>query len=404
MTTSPPRGGWLPLVTRRTWTHCSVAAEECVRVSPSPDVRFPAKKPSGDRRRPSERVHMGCGTSRTTAVEPLRRSESRRDQDDDDDVTSKLGSRGDSAVSKVTADSGVVMERQDPSLPGAVPGKIPPPLTGSPAGLLQDQGSPAERPPSSEIMEQLLSQGIIPVGPPRERSSGSGEAYNIMLDDGEVARRRPPARLESLKERKEQRSPSRDSIDHKMQRAEERRKQKEDELKTRLRTKSARVRAPAAEPEDADPKEDPPLSTPVTAVTPDPRARTQVREDGRGETEGSERGERDSPGEGREAGEEKEEREDRKKKKKDEGGGGGGGGEDDRGREEENREDREEGREEEDGEDGEEGRLGGGGGGGEREGGDGGPSQDERLKLGQLLMSSGELESDPSFQNTDDMF
>lgn len=44
------------------------------------------------------------------------------------------------------------------------------------------------------------------------------------VDDGGVPRRRPPARLESLKEMREQRSPSRETIDHKMAQAEERRK------------------------------------------------------------------------------------------------------------------------------------------------------------------------------------
>ena len=51
---------------------------------------------------------------------------------------------------------------------------------GSP-GLLQDRGSPVERPQSSEILEQLLSQGIIPVGPPLEGGSGPGEASNVMV-------------------------------------------------------------------------------------------------------------------------------------------------------------------------------------------------------------------------------
>lgn len=44
-----------------------------------------------------------------------------------DETGSKLDGRGDSAVSKGTADSGVVMEsREIPVLPGAVPRKLPP--------------------------------------------------------------------------------------------------------------------------------------------------------------------------------------------------------------------------------------------------------------------------------------
>ena len=44
-----------------------------------------------------------------------------------DETGSKLGSRGDSAVSKGTTDSGVVMENKAiPELPGAMPRKLPP--------------------------------------------------------------------------------------------------------------------------------------------------------------------------------------------------------------------------------------------------------------------------------------
>lgn len=47
-----------------------------------------------------------------------------------DETGSKLDGRGDSAVSKGTTDSGVVMENVEmPVIPGAVPRKLPP-LTG----------------------------------------------------------------------------------------------------------------------------------------------------------------------------------------------------------------------------------------------------------------------------------
>ncbi|XP_029918819.1 stathmin domain-containing protein 1 [Myripristis murdjan] len=183
---------------------------------------------------------MGCGSSKTTAVQPVRSGE----LEGDEETASKHGGRGDSAVSKGTTDSGVVMENKEISmLPGAVPMKLPP-LTASP-GLLRRDSPVAERPKSSEILEQLLNQGIIPVGQPRESGSKAGEAYNIMLDDGEVPKRRPPARLESLKARKEQVPNSREAIDQKMRLAEERRKLREEDLKMRLRTKSAHVRGPA---------------------------------------------------------------------------------------------------------------------------------------------------------------
>lgn len=49
----------------------------------------------------------------------------------------KLGSRGDSAVSKGTTDSGVMMENKEiPALPGVVPRQLPP-LTSEHAGESQ---------------------------------------------------------------------------------------------------------------------------------------------------------------------------------------------------------------------------------------------------------------------------
>ncbi|XP_038580006.1 stathmin domain-containing protein 1-like [Micropterus salmoides] len=193
---------------------------------------------------------MGCGNSTNTVVQPLRPEEV---NEDEDETGSKLDGRGDSAVSKGTTDSGVVMEnREMPVLPGAVPRKLPA-LTSvrepeadriTQDGFLQQDSTVQERPKSSEILEELLNQGIIPVGQTRERGGRAGEAYSIMLDDREVVRRRPPARLESLKA-KEQSLPSREVIEEKIRLAEERRKLREDELKTRLRTKSARVRCPA---------------------------------------------------------------------------------------------------------------------------------------------------------------
>ncbi|XP_070778246.1 stathmin domain-containing protein 1 [Enoplosus armatus] len=208
---------------------------------------------------------MGCGNSTNTAVQPLRPEEVTGDEDE---TGSKPDGRGDSAVSKGTTDSGVVMENRDmPALPGAVPRKLPP-LTcvreseadritqdgeDVPQTCLQDS-TVQERAKSSEILEELLNQGIIPVGQTREKGGGAGEAYSIMLDGREGVRRRPPARLESLKAKKEQSLPSREELEEKIRLAEERRKLREDELKTRLRTKSARVRgrAPTSSTEEEE--------------------------------------------------------------------------------------------------------------------------------------------------------
>ncbi|KAF7669344.1 hypothetical protein LDENG_00196430 [Lucifuga dentata] len=329
---------------------------------------------------------MGCGSSKTTGIQAI---------GDEDDTGSKYSSRGDSAVSKVTTDSGVVMEnREIPMLPGAVPTKLPA-LTAIP-GLLQQESTALERPKSSEILEELLSQGIITVDQPKESGSGAGEAYSIMLDDREGARRRPPARLESLKAIKEQSPTSREAIDEKMRLAEERRKLREDELKTRLRTKSARVRGPA--PTSAPPQEEDAALTSVellqTPLTPDPAEapashkdpqelplHTQVRE---ATHRAAKAGEpvREAGGDSREGG----------------GGGGGGGGTGNK-----------EGRGERTGEEGmTEGseRVSGNGGSfvgqEEEEEEEEKVNQVEELKSCQLLRASWELESDSTFQHVDD--
>ncbi|GLD65902.1 adenylyl cyclase-associated protein 2, partial [Lates japonicus] len=66
--------------------------------------------------------------------------------------------------------------------------------------------------------------------------------HGVILDDRDVVRRRPPARLESLKDKKLQSLHTREEIEEKIKLAEERRKLREDELKMRLRAQSARVR------------------------------------------------------------------------------------------------------------------------------------------------------------------
>ncbi|KAL3983841.1 transcription regulator BACH [Sarotherodon galilaeus] len=182
---------------------------------------------------------MGCLNSTITAVQTLTVNE------DEDDTGSKLSGRGDSAVSKGTADSGVVMENRG-DIPGAVPRTLPP-LTSESIreNVLLRDNEITERQNSHKILEELLNQGIIPKEQHREKSSRVGEAYSIMLDDNEGARRRPPARLESLKMKKAQILHTREELEEKIQLAEERRKLKEDKLKMRLRTKSARVRVPA---------------------------------------------------------------------------------------------------------------------------------------------------------------
>ncbi|XP_008329949.1 stathmin domain-containing protein 1 [Cynoglossus semilaevis] len=224
---------------------------------------------------------MGCCSSTNTAVQTLSRGGA---DGEEDETGSKLGNRGDSAVSKETSDSGVGMDNKEmPTLPGVVPRKLPPLSSGcggesvagaiNQEGFLQHDSTVPERQKSSEILEELLNQGIIPEGQTKEKSKMTGEAYSIMLDDSDVVRRRPPARLESLKAMKMQSVHSKEEIEEKMRLADERRKSKEDELKTRLRTKSARVRVPvpvSSTTEDGDTSLTPvePLHLPHTSDSP----------------------------------------------------------------------------------------------------------------------------------------
>ncbi|KAF3833888.1 hypothetical protein F7725_025092 [Dissostichus mawsoni] len=313
-------------------------------------------------------VIMGCCSSTKTAVRPLRPEVAKGDKD----VTrSKVDVRGDSAVSKGTTDSGVVMENRDiPLLPGAVPRKLPP-LTSQCVResivdvITQHVLLQQERAKSSEILKELLHQGIIPEGGQSgERGSGAGEAYSIMLEEREGVMRRPPARLESLRAKKVQHLPSKEEIEEKIRLAEERRKLREDELKTRLRSKSARVRGPAHTfiTEDEEDAALTPVEPLHPSLTPEPLAPQPHSQITREAAEGGE-WVREDAGDGRE----EISRADKREGKREKGGGNGN-----------NRGVSGDGEEEE-------------------------FTRVEELKKGQLLLTaSGELESDSSFQQVDD--
>lgn len=49
------------------------------------------------------------------------------------------------------------------------------------AGFLQHDSTVPESQKSSEILEELLNQGIIPEGQTKEKSKMTGEAYSIMV-------------------------------------------------------------------------------------------------------------------------------------------------------------------------------------------------------------------------------
>ncbi|RVE66500.1 hypothetical protein OJAV_G00107860 [Oryzias javanicus] len=196
---------------------------------------------------------MGCANSTTTATVVQRLTT------DQNDTGSKHGDREDSAVSKGTTDSGVVVEKRDVLvLPGEIPGILPPLSSESFTKrnieeITKETDAPdvpqleepvKQRQKSSDILEELMSQGIIPAGQSKETHSGT--AYSITMEDEGVVTRRPPARLKSLKVKKAQTFHSREEIDEKMRLTEGRRKSNEEILKTRLRTMSARVRVPAS--------------------------------------------------------------------------------------------------------------------------------------------------------------
>ncbi|XP_006787885.1 stathmin domain-containing protein 1 [Neolamprologus brichardi] len=244
---------------------------------------------------------------------------------DEDDTGSKVSGRGDSAVSKGTADSGVVMENRE--IPGDIPGAVPrtlPLLTSESIreNVLLWDNEITERQKSHKILEELLNQGIIPKEQHREKSSRVGEAYSIMLDDNEGARRRPPARLESLKVKKAKKLHTREELEEKIRLAEERRKLKEDKLKMRLRSKSARVRVRVPAIISSTEKDKDTSITPVkTLAAPHPSQVMReaaeggewVREDGDGkrecEEEAKKAGKREKREEGGESREKEEEEE-----------------------------------------------------------------------------------------------
>ncbi|KAL6099776.1 stmnd1 [Pungitius sinensis] len=217
---------------------------------------------------------MGCNSSSNTAVRPLRPEE----KGDEDEAGSKVDGRGDSAVSKVTTDSGVVMDNRDIAvLPGAVLRNLTP-LSSEDVGegdaegiteegITQQESTLQERPKTREILEELLNQGIIPLG-----HASAHEAYSIVLDDGQGVRRKPPVRLESLKASKAQSVTNIDDIEEKIRLAGDRRTLEQDKLKMRLRMRSAHVRshAPTSSTEEDEETDLTPVEPLQLPPTPNP--------------------------------------------------------------------------------------------------------------------------------------
>ncbi|EPQ11932.1 hypothetical protein D623_10019213 [Myotis brandtii] len=103
-----------------------------------------------------------------------------------------------------------------------------------------------ERQKSSDILEELIVQGIIQS---HSRVSRNGESYDVNTTEKPL--RKPPARLKKLKIKKEVTDFTMKDIEEKMQAVAERRKTKEEEMRKRLR--SDRLLPSANHSDSADP-------------------------------------------------------------------------------------------------------------------------------------------------------
>ncbi|XP_069585034.1 stathmin domain-containing protein 1 [Ranitomeya imitator] len=189
---------------------------------------------------------MGCQSSKVRIVQPTDarkrgwaekgKSESQDESKSQKNVTSNL--RDGSAMSKGTLDSGVGLDEGAGShIPGTVAETMFSPRTAisvnKDSSALNGESVTRERQTSSDILKELMSQGIIQS---QSKVVKNGEAYDVLMDTPGKSLQRPPAKLEKLKTiRKKTKSLTKEDIESKMQAAEERRKTKEEELKKRLR-------------------------------------------------------------------------------------------------------------------------------------------------------------------------
>uniref|UniRef100_A0A2I2ZEP0 Stathmin domain containing 1 n=1 Tax=Gorilla gorilla gorilla TaxID=9595 RepID=A0A2I2ZEP0_GORGO len=90
-----------------------------------------------------------------------------------------------------------------------------------------------ERQKSSDILEELIVQGIIQS---HSKVFRNGESYDVTLTTTEKPLRKPPSRLKKLKIKKQVKDFTMKDIEEKMEAAEERRKTKEEEIRKRLRS------------------------------------------------------------------------------------------------------------------------------------------------------------------------
>ncbi|CAO2595925.1 Stathmin domain-containing protein 1 [Lemmus lemmus] len=208
---------------------------------------------------------MGCGPSQQAGDRSQSRVPSpRKGWEEESKANARVTSskencspKTEAAWSKDTVDNGENLNQQMQmgSLPGTIPESSPPPskingrVNSDPVAngiinkpqLLESR----ERPKSSDILEELIVQGIIQS---RSKVLRNGESYDVMVDTTEKPLRKPPARLKKLKVKKEVKDFTIQDIEEKMQAAEERRRTKKEEIRKRLR--SDRL-LPAASPSDA---------------------------------------------------------------------------------------------------------------------------------------------------------
>ncbi|XP_054448045.1 stathmin domain-containing protein 1 [Pteronotus mesoamericanus] len=127
------------------------------------------------------------------------------------------------------------------SLPGTIPEGSPSPagrnrihLDLANNGLIHKSQPPQnrERQKSSDILEELIVQGIIQS---HSKVSRNGESFDVMVNMTEKPLRKPPARLKKLRIKKEVKDFTRKDLEEKMQAVAERRKMKEEEIRKRLR-------------------------------------------------------------------------------------------------------------------------------------------------------------------------
>ncbi|KAM6177344.1 stathmin domain-containing protein 1 [Erethizon dorsatum] len=208
---------------------------------------------------------MGCGPSQG-AEDPRRAPAPRRGWEDeckaDVRVTPAKEDCSPQTQGAPPQDTVVGAECLEPqSLMGSLPGTIPEsspspsnrnkkvnsdPVTNGLINKLQPLEN-RERQKSSDILEELIVQGIIQS---HSKVYRNGESYDVMVDTTEKPLRKPPARLKKLKIKKNVKDFTVKDIEEKMQAAEECRKSKEEEI--RKRPRSERPLPPTSHSESAD--------------------------------------------------------------------------------------------------------------------------------------------------------